>query len=420
MNMGFKDILVCFILHLGVLLTVTAELIQKNVIVGEHVVLPCLNGTDQHSNPTITWKYDNKDILKYMHSKTYKVDASSSYAFGDENKRDFSLVLPDPKEGIYTCIRNGRESTFDLKLWELIGSPSGYLPVGETLKLQLRSSGAQSFKIEWFNPEKIKVTGNEARWKLRDNNWSLQIEDLQVQDHGNWECHVLSRGLRMPYKVKVIGFLNPLESETMFAAVNSTVIFSCPLTINPFKISETVPETLIFRRMVKESIKKETTLINNSNDLPQKIIHKVQFEDAGRYQCALKFRHKDLNKTFNLVVMHVSKVEEALCCHISGPVLPMTQLCWISVNMSICNCSFAEDKFCYTPETPGLWRCSLKVENDVKISINYTVEGRKTEENKNKFPWTEVTIGAGILLFLLLLIMIAVCVVTSKSFKQKK
>ncbi|XP_061481180.1 T-cell surface glycoprotein CD4 [Rhineura floridana] len=417
-------ILVFFVLHPGVMLQELAVL-NMNVIAGEPVVLHCQDDI-RNQNPTVVWKYKSADILQYSRGKTFygKIPANiASAKLKDPDNGDFSLMLPpDALEGRYTCEIGGKQINIDLTLWKVKGSPDGYLLEGDTLQLDLLSANRKSVRVEWFSPQSVKVTSNKPRWNLQNDGWTLQIKDLNVEDNGTWKCTLPNNNLTIYCKVRVIGFVNSLDVDMRYAAVNSTVVLSCPLNIHLHEIPRNILTGLVWKKDEKE----DCVVLNASSNLkPQKEISKVQFEDAGEYQCQLRFTQRSLNKTIQLVVLTVSASPPGLrsrngdvnlCCHISAPVPPKVQLCWANMNeTSKCASDFPDSKFCSTARTAELWRCSLKVENNEKISMSYVVEATMV---KNDFPLIEVASGAGALL--LLLTMTVVCVYTSKMVKRKR
>ncbi|XP_062984466.1 T-cell surface glycoprotein CD4-like [Elgaria multicarinata webbii] len=375
----------------------------------------------------VTWRHKNTVIINFVSGKVYTGGKLVQYRFGDTDKGNFSLVLPDAKEGgYYACEVEGQQPiTFDLKVWKLTQSPSGYLLQGETLLLELHSSNMSGVSIEWFGPSKAKVTGKEPRWKLKSNNQKLEIMNLTVQeDHGTWECRILPNGPRITYNVKVIGFSNASD-DMAFAALNSSTVLSCPLNTDLQK-EPGIPGVQAWKWMKNNMILVENLIpINSNSSFPVRKIPKVQFEDAGRHQCILTFPHRNLKKTIHLVVMKVSagrlelpskEPTVTLCCHISAPAPPMAQLCWVSVSHgTACDSNLLENKFCHTNTTGGPWRCDLKVNNRVELSMNYTVAEAAIQ---NKFPQIEVATGAGAML--LLFIVALACVPTCKTIKRKR
>ncbi|KAH0628564.1 hypothetical protein JD844_009901, partial [Phrynosoma platyrhinos] len=276
---------------------------KMNIVAGKTIVLPCPYGMTKARNPTrVVWKYEGAPIINYIPSQgkafmgistLFKVDRSATYKLVDEQKGNFSLQLPDGEEGQYSCEVDGEPPRiYDLQRWH-----------------EVMTSGKEysTARIEWLSPHKQKVTGNEPRWTLENNNWKLQIKNLTVQeDHGTWECHVFPGGLQISYDVKVIGFLNALDdNDTRYAAINNSVVLSCPLNINltKEKSSENFPELQSWDLMKdnKILIKKNIKIANST--FPAKEIPKVQFEDAGKYHCHFTFAKGHLNKTINLIVM---------------------------------------------------------------------------------------------------------------------
>ncbi|XP_042303654.1 uncharacterized protein LOC121920593 [Sceloporus undulatus] len=311
--MALNRILVSFVLQLGIILPVTGAS-KVNIVAGETVVLLCPNGKTKTENPAkVIWKYEGKTIITYIRSqeKSFMANSSAKYRLVDEKKGNFSLWLPDGK-GQYSCEVEGEPPLiYYVQRWHWKISQRGYVLQGETLQLEVMTSGKEysASRIEWLSPYKAKVTGNEPRWMLENNNWKLQIKNLSIQeDHGIWECHVLPDGPRITYDVKVIGFLNALgDSDTRFAAVNNSVVLSCPLSISLTK-EKSLENFLQSWDLMKDNkvlIKKDVKLANNT--FPAKEISKVQFEDAGNYHCHFTFAKGHLNKSIHLIVMKGKK-----------------------------------------------------------------------------------------------------------------
>ncbi|XP_025020882.1 T-cell surface glycoprotein CD4-like [Python bivittatus] len=429
--MVLSSILVSFVLYLalpGAMLPVTVRAEKVNVIAGKPAILHCLDSTDKKNPATLIWKYNNKLLLKIFQGNPFKGEKSEMWTLN--NDESFSLELVKAETGLYTCEVDGKlETTYEVKVWKVIGSKSGYLLQGDTLKLNLSPFNMEDNRIEWFNPQKAKVTGKELRWKVQED--SIQITNLTIQeDHGMWECHVFPDQLKIPYNVKIIGFPNPLD-EFNFAALNSSFNLSCPLNINLENQKDPeIPRVQSWKLVKNNIVVEEQNISNMNNSFPTKRIPRVHFEDAGKYQCHLRFNHRNLNKNINLIVMTVSAVPDelsskenvTLCGHIK-PAPPLAELCWVNVNESMskptCGSPISENKFCHIATTAGLWRCDLKVNNNVKISINYTL-GKTTNEwtVESRFPLIEIASGAGATL--LLLILAGICVPTCKHIKRKR
>lgn len=99
------------------------------------------------------------------------------------------------------------------------------------------------------------------------------------------------------------GFINRLD-EFRFAAINSSILLSCPLNIDlQEKRDWEIPKVRSWKWLKNNILKKEhnTSNINSSFFIQQ--ISNVHSEDAGKYQCHLGFTHRNLSKTINLIVM---------------------------------------------------------------------------------------------------------------------
>ncbi|XP_066468751.1 T-cell surface glycoprotein CD4-like [Tiliqua scincoides] len=349
-----------------------------------------------------------------------------TYELQDVEKGKFCLVIPKAVEGLYTCEANGKETSFDLRVLTVTGSQNGYLLEGETQELKLNFSNRASIKnIRWYSPRKTQVIGN-SRWLLKDNGWSLQIRNLSFQeDNGTWECHI--PGLNITYDIKVIGFENTPNAGMRYAAVNSNVNLSYPLNVKLQDLPD-IPEVLI-RKLTNDNMNNLKMLIpiNANSTYPVKEILNVQFEDAGQYQCQLRLSHRTLNKSIHLIVMKVSaqplqlnstEANLILCCHISAPRDPIGQLDWVHTNRTTKRYSVQANKFCILTRTAGLWRCSLLVNEDVKIMMDYNVTVAENPDEPNTFPVLKVVVG--VVGPLLLLILMVVCVFICKIVARKR
>ncbi|KAJ6658269.1 hypothetical protein lerEdw1_020541 [Lerista edwardsae] len=395
---------VFFVLHLGVILPVTARQ-TVYAIAGKPYTLPC-QSDDGSEAKSVVWKYETKLILRYLNAggKPYKGVGYSAYDLEDADKGKFSLVIPDAVAGCYTCEAGGKQTSFDLHVLSVTGTHNGYLLEGETLELKLDSSDRTSIKkVEWYSPRKAQLISNKPRWTLKNNNWTLQIMNLSFQeDNGIWECRVLD--LNIPYDVKVLGFQNPSSLQLVFAAVNSNVTLSYPLSV---KLQDVPGISAIVAGKLTEDNRIDLPIpINASSTFPVKNIPNVQFGDAGQYLCQLRLNRRTLNKSIHLVVMKVSlqtTLKEAnlsLCCHISAPIHLMGRLQWSNLNTII---EERANPFCVSPRSAGLWTCSLLVDKDVKIRINYTVTVAEGQVAHHTFPVLKVTLGVvGPLLLLIL------------------
>ncbi|KAM7180871.1 T-cell surface glycoprotein CD4 isoform 1-T1 [Macrochelys suwanniensis] len=396
--------------------------------VGEQVILPCI---DKSQSDGLTWKYNGQIVIQYLSrllkGRTLALSDRSELNKQEISKGNFSLILSQLRHsdaGKYVCGVSSGTFMVQLQVFEVTGSPSGYLLQGENLTLTIQ--GASSVKVTWFDNRQVEVTAAQSR-ELKTGERSLQIPNLQAEDSGTWRCHItsLSAKLDIPYKVLVIGF-HHLNQETLYKAVNSTVSFSYSLSTHLQQIRElayirvglewkpktdskylekfnfTSKEPLLTKQMANMQVTWKP-----SNHLEVKL-SKVQFKDAGWYQCQLTFSRGHVGKTIHLVVMTVSAdpvgplskwANVTLLCKLSVPVPPNAQLFWEHVNgteKKLNTLGHSEVKV--KTKTVGLWRCSLKVENNVATSIDYTVV-KAAEWNSYVVIVPEV--GAGIVLLLL-------------------
>lgn len=95
----------------------------------------------------------------------------------------------------------------------------------------------------------------------------------------------------------------------MFAVVNSSVTLSCPLNINLQTQKKNLEIVLPYGEWMKENMTLGKADIHNDalTSSLVKEIPKVQFEDAGKYQCRFRFENRLLDKSIQLVVMEGKK-----------------------------------------------------------------------------------------------------------------
>nr|XP_056704400.1 uncharacterized protein LOC130476478 [Euleptes europaea] len=201
--------------------------------------------------------------------------------------------------------------------------------------------------------------------------------------------------------------------EEIFAAVNSTVTLSYVFNFNP----QDEKYNTVKVHQTQETSGKPTSP-NGSGTCSERKIPKVQFEDAGQYQCHIGLGHRPLNKTTHLVVMkvfanHTGPLLEddriSLCCIISAPLPPRAVLRWDAANAS------TDVPHCLVIRTAGLRTCSLIVAGEVKINMSYAVEAAV---GQIQFPPTNVVLGAGVPF--VLLILLSVCLFVYIAIKRKK
>ncbi|XP_038234964.2 T-cell surface glycoprotein CD4 [Dermochelys coriacea] len=427
--MAYNILAVFSVMQLGLIPTMAEGETTVFGAVGEQVILPCI---DKSQNDGVTWKYNDLVVIQYqtqlLRGKTPFFNRSELNK-QEMSKGNFSLILSQLRHsdaGKYVCGVGSRTFMVQLQVFEVTGSPSGYLLQGE--KLMLTIQGPSSASTIWYDNHKYKVTAAQSR-ELKNGGRSLLIHQLSAEDSGTWTCHItsLSAKLDIPYKVLVIGF-HHLNQETLYKAVNSTVSFSYSLSthlqqirelkyitgglewksradnkyLEKFNFTVTSKELPLFKQMANMQVTWKT-----SNHLEVKL-PKVQFKDAGWYQCQLTVSRGRVEKAIHLVVMTVSAdpveplskwANVTLFCNLSIPVPPTAQLYWEHVNgtekeLNMLGCNEVTVK----TQTVGLWRCSLQVENNVMTSIDYTVV--KAAE-RNSCVWIWAGVGAGIVLLLL-------------------
>ncbi|XP_024066764.1 T-cell surface glycoprotein CD4 [Terrapene carolina triunguis] len=414
--------------------------------VGEQVILPCI---DKSHSDGVTWKYNDLVVIQHqtrlLRGKTPLVSRSELNK-QEMSKGNFSLILSQLEHsdaGKYVCVVGSRTFKVQLQVFEVTGSPSGYLLQGDNLTLSIQ--GSSSASVTWSNNRKDKVTATQSR-ELKNGGLSLQIHNLQAEDSGTWRFHItsLSAKLDIPYKVLVIGFHN-LNQETLYKAVNSTVSFSYSLSTHLLQIRELeyVRGGLEWKEMISSKYlekfnfnvtSKELLLSKQmanmqvtwkpSNHLEVKL-PRVQFKDAGWYQCQFTVSRGRVEKAIHLVVMTVSAdpvgplskwANVTLLCKLSAPIPPNAQLFWEHVNGTEKKLNMSgPSEVKVKTKTVGLWRCSLKVENNMMTSIDYTVV-KAAEWNSYVLIWAGV--GAGIVLLLLASLCTFIC--TARQRRRRR
>uniref|UniRef100_A0A8C0H2M3 Ig-like domain-containing protein n=1 Tax=Chelonoidis abingdonii TaxID=106734 RepID=A0A8C0H2M3_CHEAB len=305
--------------------------------VGEQVILPCI---DKSQSDGVTWKYNELVVIQHQtrllrgripnsphpsftHSLFILPKGRSPLTSRSElNKQEmakgnFSLILSQLEHsdaGKYVCVVGSRTFKVQLQVFEVTGSPSDYLLQGENLTLSIQ--GSSSVSVTWSNNRKDKVTATQSR-ELKNGGRTLQIHNLQVEDSGTWRCHItsLSAKLDIPYKVLVIGKRSmdlslrtlqmPRKCKRRWINLNISHLL---LTHKPRERSRSItwipssqcPEQC--KPLLSKQMANMQATWKPSNPLEVKL-PKVQFEDAGWYQCQLTVSRGRVEKAIYLVVM---------------------------------------------------------------------------------------------------------------------
>ncbi|KAH1187270.1 T-cell surface glycoprotein CD4 [Mauremys mutica] len=409
--------------------------------VGEQVILPC---TDKSPSDKVTWKYNDRVVIQYLDRLLRGLNFKDRYELNTQG--NFSLKLSQLEHsdaGKYVCEVGSRIFKVELQVFEVTGSPSGYLLQDKNLMLSIQ--GSSSASVTWSNNRKDKVTATQST-ELKNGGRTLQIHNLQVEDSGTWTCHITSlpAKLDIPYKVLVIGFHN-LKRETLYEAVNSTVSISYSLSTHLLQIRELEYVRVAWEWKSKTDSKyqekfnfsvtsKELLLPNQmanmqvtwkpSHTLEVKL-SKVQVKDAGWYKCQLTVSRGHVEKAIHLVVMTVSAdpvgplskwANVTLLCKLSAPIPPNAQLFWEHVNGTEKKLNMSgHNEVMVKTKTVGLWRCSLKVENNTITRIDYTVV-KAAEWN----VLIVVVVGLGASIVLLLLASLFIFIFTARQRRRRR
>lgn len=415
--------------------------------VGEQVILPCI---DKPQTEGVIWKYNGLVVIQYLDRLLRGPNFKDRYELNKQevSKGNLSLKLSQLEHsdaGKYVCIVGSRTFEVQLQVFEVTGSPSGYLLQGKNLMLSIQ--GSSSASVTWSNNRKDKVTATQST-ELKNGGRTLQIHNLQVEDSGTWMCHItsLSAKLDIPYKVLVIGFHN-LKRETLYEAVNSTVSISYSLSTHLLQIRELeyVRVGLEWKPVIDSKYQGKFNFSVTSKEQPlskqmanmqvtwkpshtlEVKLSKVQFEDAGWYQCQLTVSRDHVEKAIHLVVMTVSAdpvgplskwANVTLLCKLSAPIPPNAQLFWEHLNGTEKKLNMSgHNEVMVKTKTVGLWRCSLKVENNTITRIDYTVV--KAAE-WNNYVLIRAMVGLGASIVLLLLASLFIFIFTARQRRRRR
>ncbi|XP_074848258.1 T-cell surface glycoprotein CD4 [Carettochelys insculpta] len=416
-------------------------------VVGGQVILPC---NDKPQGNEVTWKYNNHFVI--WHRETIFRGTIQMASRSDLNKQEipkgnFSLKLSQLElsdAGKYICTVGARTVPVELQVFEVTGSPAGYLLQNERLILTIKA--VSNVNVKWFDNRNQEVTSTVSR-QLKEGGQSLEIKNLQPQDSGTWRCHVASHSanLDIPYKVLVTGF-HTLGQEWIYTAVNSIANFTYSLSIHlqqtrgveyfrgslAWKKEEKSNYTEILNfnvtddRLFFQKDKIQVTMTSRS-ELQVKLT-KVGFQDAGVYQCKLTSSRSSVEKNIALVVMNVSAdpagplptgADVTLFCKLSAALVPQKAQLFLE------HMNGTEPKFKKTgskevtvkTKDVGLWRCSLKVQDTVLTSIDYTVV-KAAEWSTYVLIWVGSGVGAGIVLLLLASLCTFIC--TARQRRRRR
>ncbi|XP_015264081.1 PREDICTED: uncharacterized protein LOC107108191 [Gekko japonicus] len=195
--MALNSFLLSFLLHLGGLLPVAAEQSVYS-LEGDPVTLSCPDVFPNQNQGTGFWKYNGVEVLKYTNGKPWKV--RQEHKFKGTEKGDFSLQMPEAKEGLYTCDVSGKEKSIRLHILK------GFLEdLDDEIFAAINSTVTLSYKLnppgeKYPNTMEVLLT-KEVSGKStslgsgRDSCSPKTIPKVQFEDGGRYQCRLrFSRG----------------------------------------------------------------------------------------------------------------------------------------------------------------------------------------------------------------------------------
>ncbi|XP_009867144.1 PREDICTED: T-cell surface glycoprotein CD4-like, partial [Apaloderma vittatum] len=430
------------LLHLG-LIPITAQENEVQIgIAGQDVILNCRGISDKTG---VTWKY-YKSVIRLLKGGYLKGRAPMAHRseinLSTKHLKVSNLSLSDA--GIYTCEYDSHTVSISLHVFKLTISSDGHFLPNDTLKLTLMQNSSHplhDLSITLFNS-----SNDIVRPKLLQNKGSqeymLELEKLKTTDNGTWVCHIHSDSplinQNISFDVKVLGFQNP-DLEIKYATIDTTVILAWHLNFQNIKwekgftgqVNQKQQESVTSRKLcefnVPEQGKQHKTESSDclTGSVVKEDLPKVQFNNSGQYQCQLEYNGKYVQSKIELVVMKVSAnpvgpllrgAKVTLICQVSSPLPPKAHLCWERVNGTQKDVKMSkqqEVKVEVNVSTAGLWNCHLIVDDDRKISLNYTVEEAPV--------WISyVAIGAGVGGSLLVFGLACLCIVSGLRWQQRR
>ncbi|KAJ1122432.1 hypothetical protein NDU88_000919 [Pleurodeles waltl] len=359
----------------------------------------------------LKWEKENSIILQWQKGVTFVFKGQSEMARsrshlnmqqfnrGDCSMRIVQLEMSDA--GLYTSTANIKEILrVQLVLFNMTSADSKALLVSDNLELLLVSNPAtipQDVSVTCRNPK-----DKERRaWRINRGQsltQTLQVEDLQLEDSGDWKCKISTgkASLELSLEVTVAGFHSHDSGPTMlFSRINDTVLLSFVFNFNirdpPTGFQPEVTSGGVYWSDDPAELGQQKTTLSVSQDgvcwshecgqsspgvrgsdlsfrLPR-----VQFDNAAWYTLVVRFAHKALKKKFHLTVLRVAasskgpvapESQVTLICEVSNH-SSETVLRWTQVNGSLADTQEKKGagRFRITlqmfPERFGLWQCSL-------------------------------------------------------------
>ncbi|XP_068555712.1 T-cell surface glycoprotein CD4 [Anas acuta] len=409
---------------------------QQIGVEGKEVILNC----EKHDKD-VTWKYEYDAgspaiIIRILAGKIFKGRAPmSDRSETNQNSKHLKVSnLRISDAGTYICECGSDRNSISLHVVKLTISSNGYFLPGDDLELTVMHKSPKSqprFSITLFNSHNSRVTP-EVLQNETPQKYALKVKQLQPTDSGTWICNMHSDSPsineNISFNVKVLGFEKTLL-ERMYAAVDSTVTLSWHLNFQKIGWKEfftgqlnwkqgnaIIHELLDFNATadgeLRETKKRSQALLEipemKRDSTVEVKIHKIQLKHSGEYTCQLLYNRRYIQSKTELVVMQVSAnppgplpkgAEMTLLCQVSSPIPPNVHLLWERVNgtkMDSKKSKQSETKVEVKVTAAGMWNCHLMEDNNMKLSLNYTVEEAPTWMS---YTVIGVIIGAGVLMF---------------------
>ncbi|KAI1885772.1 hypothetical protein AGOR_G00207240 [Albula goreensis] len=228
-----------------VLLMTTAifviQITAEEVIYGQKggsVTLP--KGSLGGNKASIQWSV----LINGQYANVYSVRGMSVPSFGTHMrervvaKSDHSLVIKNLKEEDFTkfkweLIDGGKTEVIVYKVFEIsVKATPDVIVASQTLKLKCDVPETRaSIEIEWMNPTGKKIE-KSGRFSMSEQNKTLSVNDVKVQDHGLWTCKVKYSNEVAPATVLVsVVDLSSSDPDVLYTSFESSspILLPCHL-----------------------------------------------------------------------------------------------------------------------------------------------------------------------------------------------
>uniref|UniRef100_A0A8B9C4G1 Ig-like domain-containing protein n=1 Tax=Anser brachyrhynchus TaxID=132585 RepID=A0A8B9C4G1_9AVES len=409
---------------------------QQIGVEGKEVILNC-----KRHDKDVIWKYkydavSPATIIQLSTGKVFKgrtpMSDRSEINQNSKHLKVSNLRISDA--GTYICECGSDSNSISLHVVKLTISSNGHFLPDDDLELTLTHNSHNPqprFSITLFNSHNSIVTPdilqNEAPQK-----YVLKLKQLKTTDSGTWMCNMHSDSpsisQNISFNVKVLGFENT-HLERMYAAADSTVTLSWHLNFQKIgwkkfftgqlNWTQSKAVTLLDFNATADGQLRETKKSSQAlfeipemqRDSTVKVkLPKIQLRHSGEYTCQLLYNRRYIQSKTELVVMQVSAnppgplpkgAEMTLLCRVSSPIPSNVHLLWERVNgtqTDIKKSKQSETEVEVKVTAAGMWNCHLMEDNNMKLSLNYTVEEAPVWIS---YTVIGVIIGAGVLMFVL-------------------